>query len=136
MPPSTDCWVSRRISSSHTAGVLLRGRIEWSRTAAGRTIVNEWSAHPTKFFAAAAAAPCMPLLCHTVTEHGWVIVKYSAPSRAGEEEGGDDHGADGDGEVEEVAEEGGVSRSGKYSCWKDEGKKQQQPDGPTVDVNR
>ena len=53
----------------------------------------------------------MPLLCHTVTEHGWVIVKYSAPSRAGEEEGGDDHGADGDGEVEEVAEEGGVSRS-------------------------
>ena len=78
----------------------------------------------------------MPLLCHTVTEHGWVIVKYSAPSRAGEEEGSDDHGADGDGEVEEVAEEGGVSRSGKYSCWKDEGKKQQQPDGPTVDVNR
>ena len=47
----------------------------------------------------------MPLLCHTVTEHGWVIVKYSAPSRAGEEEGSDDHGADGDDEVEEVAEE-------------------------------
>ena len=53
----------------------------------------------------------MPLLCHTVTEHGWVIVKYSAPSRAGEEEGSDDHGADGDDEVEEVAEEGRVSRS-------------------------
>ena len=106
-----------------------------AQTAAGRTIVNEWSAHPTTAFAA-AGAPCISLLCHPVTEHGWVIVKYSAPSRAGEEEGGDDHGADGDGEVEEVAEEGGVSRSGKYSCWKDEGKKQQQPDGPTVDVNR
>ena len=77
----------------------------------------------------------MPLLCHTVTEHGWVIVKYSAPSRAGEEEGSEDDGADGDGEVEEVAEEGGVSRS-KIFLLERRRKKQQQPDGPTVDVNR
>ena len=74
----------------------------------------------------------MPLLCHTVTEHGWVIVKYSAPSRAGEEEGSDDHGADGDGEVvEEVDEEGGVPRS-KYSCWKDEEKKNNRMDRRTM----
>ena len=74
----------------------------------------------------------MPLLCHTVTEHGWVIVKYSAPSRAGEEEDCDDHGADGDGEVEEVDEEEGVPRSGKYSCWKDEEKKNNRTDRRTM----
>jgi hypothetical protein len=65
----------------------------------------------------------MPLLCHTVTEHKCAIVKYSALSRAGEEEGSDDHGADGEDEVEEVDEERGVSQSGKYSCWKEREKK-------------
>ena len=64
----------------------------------------------------------MPLLCHTVTEHGWLIVKSSAPFGESKKEDCDDHGADGDGEVEEVDEERGASRSGKYSCWKDEEK--------------
>ena len=65
----------------------------------------------------------MPLLCHTVAEHGWLIVKSSAPFRESKKEGSDDHGADGDGEVEEVDEERGVSQSsGKYSCWKNEEK--------------
>ena len=71
----------------------------------------------------------MPLLCHTVAEHGWVIVKSSAPFRESDEEDSDDHGADGDGEVEEVHEERGASRSEKYcSCWKDE-EKTKQPEG-------
>ena len=64
----------------------------------------------------------MPLLCHTVAEHGWLIVKSSAPFRESEKDGRDDQGVDGDGEVEEVDEERGASRSGKYSCWKDEEK--------------
>ena len=59
----------------------------------------------------------------------------SVPSREGGEGGSDDHGADGDGEVEEVAEEGGVSRS-KIFLLERRRKKQQQPDGPTDDANR
>ena len=65
----------------------------------------------------------MPLLCHTVAEHGWLIVKSSAPFGESKKEGSDDQGDDGDGEVEEVDEERGVSQSsGKYSCWKVEEK--------------
>ena len=79
----------------------------------------------------------MPLLCHTVAEHGWVIVKSSAPFGESEKEGSDDQGVDGDGEVEEVDEERAASRSGKYSCWKDEEKtKQKQPEGQMDDENR
>ena len=79
----------------------------------------------------------MPLLCHTVAEHGRLIVKSSAPFRESEKEGSDDQGVDGDGEVEEVDEERGALRSGKYSCWKDEEKtKQKQPEGEMDDENR
>ena len=79
----------------------------------------------------------MPALCHTVAEHGWVIVKSSAPFREGEEEDCDDQGVDGDGEVEEVDEERAFSRSGKYSCWKEEEKtKQEQPEGQMDDEIR
>ena len=77
----------------------------------------------------------MPLLCHTVAEHGRLIVKSSAPFRESEKEGSDDQGVDGDGEVEEVDEERGASRS-KIFLLERRRKKQQQPDGPTVDVNR
>ena len=78
----------------------------------------------------------MPLLCHTVAEHGRIIVRSSAPFRESKKEGSDDQGVDGDGEVEEVDEESGASRSGKYSCWKDEEKtKQKQPEGQMDDEN-
>ena len=71
----------------------------------------------------------MPLLCHTVAEHGRLIVKSSAPFRESKKEGSDGQGVDGDGEVEEVDEERGASRSEKYcSCWKVE-EKTKQPEG-------
>ena len=42
-----------------------------------------------------------------------------------------------DGEVEEVDKERAVSRSGKYSCWKEEEKtKQEQPEGQMDDEIR
>ena len=64
----------------------------------------------------------MPLLCHMVAEHGLVIIVKSS-ARSGEDEDCHSHGVDGDGEVEEVDEERGVSQSsGKYSCWKNEEK--------------
>ena len=80
----------------------------------------------------------MPLLCHTVAEHGRLIVKSSAPFRESKKEGSDGQGVDGDGEVEEVDEERAASRSEKYcSCWKDEEKtKQKQPEGQMDDENR
>ena len=78
----------------------------------------------------------MPLLCHTVAEHGWLSVESPAPFGESKKEGSDGQGVDGDGEVEEVDEERGA-RSGKYSCWKDEEKtKQKQPEGQMDDENR
>ena len=120
---------SARISSFGVAGVLSPSRSGWSSTAAGRTIVNERCEHPTTAFA--AAAPCMPLLRHTVAEHGLVIIVKSS-ARSGEDEDCDSHGADGNDEVEAVDEEKGVaSLSEKYSCcWKEREKKKAK-DGQT-----